>query len=400
MKYPLAKLFLAIVALLLIEGCASIGPPTAPSLELPKPPADLKAARKGDKVTLTWTIPKRTMDRQSVRYLGKTQVCRNVGAEHAAPDHAAPEQAAPEGESPGEPSPASVRPIKECGTVVGSVAAPADFLNASKTGKRLVTTYVDTLPSATEYAHPAGFATYSVSVMNEAGRSAGLSNLAKVPLVPTVAAFEGFTGQAEARGVILSWQCPAKPETTVGVQYLFRIYRRTADSAVNAKIAEVEATDCVGAERDPATHSFLDSTIEWEETYFYHGTVVSEIQAGGKQVEVEGDDTPEVKVFANNVFPPAVPTGLQAVYSGPGQQPFIDLIWAPVADADLAGYNVYRRDEGALEKINSELVKTPAYRDSAIAAGKTYFYSVTAVDRQGNESPKSEETSERVPSGN
>ena len=55
---------------------------------------------------------------------------------------------------------------------------------------------------------------------------------------------------------------------------------------------------------------------------------------------IEGDDTPEVKVFANDVFPPAVPSGLQAVFSGPGQKPFIDLVWAPVSDADLAGYNV------------------------------------------------------------
>jgi fibronectin type 3 domain-containing protein len=105
-----------------------------------------------------------------------------------------------------------------------------------------------------------------------------------------------------------------------------------------------------------------------------------------------------VKVWAHDVFPPAVPTGLQAVYSGPGQEVFIDLIWAPVADADLAGYNVYRREDGGVPvKVNSELVKTPAYRDSAVAAGKTYFYSVTAVDRQGNESARSEETSERVP---
>jgi hypothetical protein len=391
---------LALGACMLMVGCASMGPPTAPSLELPKPPADLKAARKGDKVTLTWTVPKRTMDRQSVRYLGKTQVCRNEGTEHAAPDHAAPDQAAPEGQSAGDQFPASLRPIKECGVVVGSVAAPADFLSVGKTGRKITATYVDTLPSAIEQANPAGFATYGVSAMNEAGRSAGLSNSARVALVPTVPPFADFAAKTEARGVMISWQCPKAREETAGVKYLFRIYRRTAESAVHTKIAEVEATDCVagGANRSNVVTSFLDSSIEWESTYFYRGTVVSVIEGAGKREEVEGDDTPEVKVWAHDVFPPAVPTGLQAVYSGPGQEVFIDLIWAPVADADLAGYNVYRREDGGVPvKVNSELVKTPAYRDSAVAAGKTYFYSVTAVDRQGNESARSEETSERVP---
>jgi fibronectin type 3 domain-containing protein len=123
------------------------------------------------------------------------------------------------------------------------------------------------------------------------------------------------------------------------------------------------------------------------------------MEAVGKAaVEVEGDDTPEVKVFAHDVFPPAVPGGLQAVFSGPGQAAFIDLIWTPVSDADLAGYNIYRHEAGgAAVKLNSELVRTPGYRDAQVVAGKTYFYAVTAVDERGNESGRSEEASEGAP---
>lgn len=114
--------------------------------------------------------------------------------------------------------------------------------------------------------------------------------------------------------------------------------------------------------------------------------------------EIEGDDTPTVKVFAHDIFPPSAPGGLQAVFSGPGQQPFMDLNWAPVTQNDLAGYNVYRHEEGQpAVKINAELVKTPAFRDTNITGGKQYFYSVTAVDTPGNESAKSEEASEQVP---
>ncbi|PYX11258.1 MAG: hypothetical protein DMG85_06200, partial [Acidobacteria bacterium] len=101
------------------------------------------------------------------------------------------------------------------------------------------------------------------------------------------------------------------------------------------------------------------------------------------------------------IFPPAVPSGLEAVASGVGQPPFVDLIWAPNTDADLAGYNIYHHEQGGQPmKINSELVKTPAFRDTTAAGGKKYFYSITAVDLRGNESAHSEEASETVPGAN
>jgi fibronectin type 3 domain-containing protein len=69
-----------------------------------------------------------------------------------------------------------------------------------------------------------------------------------------------------------------------------------------------------------------------------------------------------------------------------------------VTNADLAGYNVYRSEaNSAAIKLNSELVKSPSYRDSAVASGKTYSYAVSAVDVRGNESQRSEQSSESVP---
>ena len=141
-----------------------------------------------------------------------------------------------------------------------------------------------------------------------------------------------------------------------------------------------------------------DSDFEWEKTYAYRITSLSTESRPSGEVQVEGDDSSTVRIVAHDIFPPAVPSGLQAVYSGEGQKPFLDLIWAPVIDADLAGYNIYRRDgDNTATKLNSELVKPPSYRDSAVASGKTYFYSVSAVDVRGNESARSEEASESAP---
>jgi hypothetical protein len=371
MKIPRENLLL-LLALICLSGCASIGPPEAPSLELPKPPTDLHAARKGNKVTLTWTIPERTTDRQSVRYLGKTEICRSEAAA-----------------------------LKQCGTPIGEAKPPADFERTKKSsGKKVSATFTDNLPSAVEQAHPTGFASYAVEVLNTAGRGAGISNQVRVPLLPTLLSFDDFAVHPVAQGLMISWQCPSTAEGLTGTKYLFRVYRRLEASSNWTKVADVGATRCVdGASGQEDATSFLDQTFEWEETYLYRGTVVSVLELAGKPtVEVEGDDTPEVKVFAHDVFPPAVPSGVQAVFSGPGQQNFIDLIWTPVSDTDLEGYNIYRHETGAAPaKLNAEPVKTPAFRDTQVESGKTYFYAVSAVDQRGNESARSEETSESVP---
>ncbi|MGA7513392.1 MAG: hypothetical protein WBW46_10905 [Candidatus Sulfotelmatobacter sp.] len=357
--------WLALAALIWSTGCASIGAPLPPSLELPRPPVDLRAARKGSKVTLSWTIPPRTMDRQRVRYLGKTNICRSLNPT-----------------------------LTACGTPVGEAAPPADFARKNEAGgQKLTASYSDTLPLDLQLHNTFGLATYAVEVLNRDGRGAGLSNQVHIPLAETLPAPTDFSAHVTAQGVVLTWTGAllSLPNPNP-LRCSYRVYRRIEGSQREILVGEREA----GMEKNL---SFTDQSFEWEKTYYYHVTTVTTIARPGKpEVSIEGDDTPEVKVFADDVFPPAVPSGLQAVFSGSGQQPFIDLIWAPVPDADLGGYNVYRREEGGTAvKLNSELVKMPAYRDAQVVSGEKYFYSVSAVDLRGNDSKRSEEASERVP---
>ncbi len=381
MKIFTGKLLLGITPLVLV-GCAAMGPPRPPSLDLPKPPADLRAARKGDKVLLTWSVPALTTDHQAVRSLGATRICR--GSEPV---------------------------LKECGTAVGE-AAPGAHSSASlpeterasrplprgpgsKAKQKVAASYTDTLFSGSVRPETFEFASYAVEVLNANGRGAGVSNSVRVPLARTLPAPADFGARVTGQGVVLSWgAAPVGFSNSRPVSYFYRVYRRIEGGKANL-VGEVPV---VGEMK----LSLTDSSIEWEQTYYYHVEAVTvlsgEDAADHKRIEIEGDDSAEVKVFAHDVFPPAVPAELQAVFSGPGQSPAIDLVWAPVADLDLAGYNVYRHEAGgAAEKLNRDPVKTPAYRDGNVAAGKSYSYAVSAVDVRGNESARSEEAGETVP---
>jgi hypothetical protein len=253
---------------------------------------------------------------------------------------------------------------------------------------------VDTIPPDLQKENPTGQITYAVVVPNEKGRSAGLSNQVQLPAAPTLPPPARLQTQVTADGIVLSWTTSFEGQEIGHLRYLYRVYRREEGGAASIAIGEVPLDD--------SPLQLVDHSFEWEKTYNYRVTVVTVISPPGKpQAEVEGEDSRETKVVAHDIFPPAVPSGLEAVASGVGQPPFVDLIWAPNTDADLAGYNIYRHEQGGQPmKINSEPVKTPVFRDATAVGGKKYFYSITAVDLRGNESARSEEASETVPGAN
>ena len=363
---PYLNRALCSAVLLSLTGCGVPGIPRPPSLNLPQPVTDFRALRKGDKVFLAWTVPVETTDGVRVRHLGVTRICRGTDL-------------------------ASI----DCANPAGTVASPPAGSQQKKPAvppSKTQASYIDQLVPSLLRDDPAAELYYAVSVLNQNGRSAGLSNKATISAVISLPPPSDFRAQATADGVLLSWTGnPQSPETQQ-LRHVYRVYRREEGTKTDTTVGEMP----LGILR---TYLLLDHSFEWEKTYEYRATVVALIQAERQpETQFEGDDTPWVRVFAHDIFPPAVPSGLQAVFSGVGQQPFIDLVWAPDTDADLAGYNVYRHEAGTVEqKINSELVKTPAFRDTNVRPGHTYFYSVSAIGVHGNESAHSAEASESVP---
>jgi hypothetical protein len=368
MRQSIAKLMLLLSGTAALVGCGVPGIPKPPSLDLPRPVTDLRAVRKGDNVHLDWTVPTETTDRLAVRHLGPIRICRSM-------DAAMGECANPVGEVPALQLPGTGPQTK-----------------SAKTSATMRANYTDHLPRTLLVENSGARISYAVSVLNNKGRSAGISNVVTVPAVPALPPPSDFRAQVTAEGVILSWTRIPLASETPGLRHFYRVYRRPENGNTDTVVGEVPLDESSATE-------LVDHSFEWEQTYLYRATVVTVIHEEGKtETQFEGDDTPAVRVFAHDVFPPAVPTGLQAVFSGVGQQPFIDLIWAPDTDADLAGYNVFRHEAGGEPvKINATVVKMPAFRDMNVAPGRTYFYSVSAVDVRGNESARSQEASEAVP---
>src|SRR5664280_2436903 len=185
------------------------------------------------------------------------------------------------------------------------------------------------------------------------------------------------------------WSGAAPPAAIAGLSYRYRIMRRPVGAPAYIVLADVEPA---------ATGTYLDKTFAWEQKYEYRITTLTQVDSHGINTAVEGDDSQPVEVFTRDIYPPAQPAGLQAVFSSVGQKPFIDLTWAPNLESDLAGYNIFRRVGNAqFEKLNKQLVSGSSFRDDNVETGKKYIYSVSAVDLRGNESQRSAEASETVP---
>jgi fibronectin type 3 domain-containing protein len=134
------------------------------------------------------------------------------------------------------------------------------------------------------------------------------------------------------------------------------------------------------------TNTYRDTAFDFGKTYLYTVRTVS-LENG---TPVESSDSLPAIVSPRDIFPPAVPQGLVAAVTvgSPTNAAEVDLSWSINTEPDLAGYRVYRSEQKDTtgQLVTPDLLPSPAYRDTSVQPGHTYWYSVTAVDRSGNES--------------
>ncbi len=92
--------------------------------------------------------------------------------------------------------------------------------------------------------------------------------------------------------------------------------------------------------------------------------------------------------------PPAVPRGVKTI-TGDG---YVIIQWYPNGEFDLEGYTVWRSENNNdFDSIAELSANATEYTDNNVRNGRTYYYAVSAIDYDGNESDLSPENAWDTP---
>jgi fibronectin type 3 domain-containing protein len=130
--------------------------------------------------------------------------------------------------------------------------------------------------------------------------------------------------------------------------------------------------------------SYTDNDFTYNLAYRYY--VRASATSSSPYTESENSNVTEILTL--DILIPIAPTGLVAIAG----ENFVSLSWDANKETDLAGYRVWRRSEGEEEfsALTDELITENVYHDSNVAKNQSYFYAITALDANGNESQRSE----------
>jgi hypothetical protein len=362
--------FLAI----LMAGCGAPGEPTPPSPAIPAPVTDLKAVQVGDAVLLTFTLPAKSTLGLRLNEVPTLEVWRGS----LRPD--------------GTPDPRTFHLVD---TVPGAILK--DYVRDGTAA------FPDPLQPEELRALTGETALYRIRTRVSERKGSADSNQASVDLYPVPRRIEDLQSLVTEKSVRLTWTAPTS--TSAGAQLPpiqeFHVYRGELDPA-SAAAAEKDLVHAVwrfpllqiGVATAP---EYQDSGFDFDKTYAY--VVRSVISEGGAPLE-SADSLPAI-LTPKDIFAPAAPQDVVAA-ALPGASPgsiVVDLSWTINLETDLAGYRIYRSesDNARGQLLTPDLLRTPSYRDNAVVSGHRYWYTVTAVDRAGNESVASSVTLSEVP---
>jgi hypothetical protein len=257
--------------------------------------------------------------------------------------------------------------------------------------------YSDAL-SAEDFAQHAGSAAvYVVRTLASPKKSSANSNAAAVSIDPAPQAIDDLKADVTSSAVVLAWTPPKPLMDATPTIAGYRVYRAEAAPTATAENPLLKSPLARIGETPPDSQSFRDAQFNFGVTYVYSVRSFTQYPAG----TLESADSNLALITPRDTFAPAPPQGLVVVpVPVQGDIPaHTELSWTISPETDLAGYNVYRAGEAGVQptRLSTELLLTPAFRDMNVQPGHVYFYTVTAVDRSGNESASSAAVSGGVP---
>lgn len=374
--------FFCLSVILLPAGCAAPGAPIARQPAVAQGINDLGAQQIGDSVILTFTLPKETLQGSPLQGPPEIKIYREF---------------LPPAANPGETAQPPV-PRNVILTVTPQMEAQY------RDGNRL---RIPTALAASDVAEHAGETAMYMVRTRISTRDSADSNLAGVCILPAAEPIEDLRAQVTESAVELTWTAaqvpPAGKLGPAAIRYrVYRMQAAAASTSVDSAggMSQKDSTPPYTLLGETASPAFHDASFTFGVTYRYTVRSVAHYDAG----EVESEDSKPLEVTPRDTFPPAAPKGLIAavVPASGGEAPHVDLSWDISPETDVAGYNVYRGEAELTSgnRVNSQLLLTPTFRDIRVMSGHRYFYRVTAVDRSGNESVPSAAIAVTLPGPN
>lgn len=356
-----------IFAFLLAAGCGAPGDPVPPSPPVPVAITDLAAHQAGDGVELLFTLPVKSISGEKLASAPAVEILRGVLKPGGSPD---------------------AKSFRVVYTIPGALIENYRAKDQVR--------FPDPISPEETKTHPGGTVAYIVRTRLSQKRASADSNAVSVRVFPVPEKIASLQTVVTESAVELSW--PAPNHTSAGEPLPaisgYHIYRGEIDphaqEAVAKDLAPNAWTSPLALLGSAGVNSYRDTQFEFGKTYVY--IVRTVITQEGTEIESDSSDPAALTVL--DTFPPAAPQGLVAAVL-PGSAPgtvFVDLSWSINLETDLAGYRVYRSEQEGRrgQLITLDLLPTPAVRDTAVEPGHRYWYTVTAVDRAGNESPPGE----------
>lgn len=366
----LLALSVCLLACALAAGCAAPGEPTARHPVVPVAVTDLAARQYGNAFALTFTLPARSMDREALAEHPAIEIYRAALPPGAAPDKKTTWRLA--FTIPSE----QVDPYLKAGHVEFHDPLTAD-----------------------DFARAAGSSmAYKVRTRAARARASGDSNIVMARIYPAPEAPRDARVEVTESALVVLWTEAAMPPGASSRTY--RVYRAETESDQQnppQDLSKVKLKTPLELAGTSPSAEFRDSHIEAGTPYVY--TVRSVAQFGADLVE--SADSAPVVVTPRDVFPPGAPTNIEItiVPATPQASAYVELSWAISTEGDLAGYSVYRSEaeDSPGERVSTDILPSPTFRDISVVPGRRYYYRVSALDRAGNESPKSSAVVAEVP---
>lgn len=356
-------------------GCASPGDPTPRRPVVPLPVTDLLARQIGDAVVLTFTLPATSTEQEPLGETPSVEIYRH------------PSAAVP-------PAAKNLRSQSSAGFID---TIPGSSVEQYRRNGRIE--FPDSLDPNDLVREPGQQLTYTVRTRVLRARASAESNSVAIRVYLPPEPIQDLHGTLTEAAIVLAWTAAeAKPGTAIAG---YRIYR--TEIAQDTPLAAIpnplqaKLLSPLALLNQTAANEYRDATFALGHTYLY--TVRTLAQFGADLVE--SADSNQALVDARDIFPPAIPQGLEVVVvpAAPQARGYVELAWNISTEPDLAGYYVYRSEEPGAPgaRLNTDSLSAPTFRDLSVLPGRRYFYKVSAVDRSGNESPPSAEVVAEVP---